>query len=360
MNKILNQYLIINYSKIILNTILIFFALGVILNLFEEIDFFKDSNESLVIPFILSLSIVPTLILELLPFIIFLSSMYFFLYLKSNKDLLNIKVLGYSNLKIISIVAFFAFMFGILVLIVVNPITSSLIKYYETEKAQYSRDVDHLVSINRNGVWIKEVETQGYKIINADNLDDEVLRNVSIYFFDKNNMIIKRIESDTALIMDSPWVLKNAYVYDFVDIENNFFEIYEFETKNNLDRINSLFRNLNILSFIDLINDYDQLNKVGYSKKLLNEQINKFISLPFFLFLMVVLASIFTIGTVNTKQNYYYIILSIFISVIIFYFKDLSIALGQTGKINLILSVWMPLMAISLFCLIGVIQINEK
>ena len=41
-------------------------------------------------------------------------------------------------------------------------------------------------------------------------------------------------------------------------------------------------------------------------------------------------------------------------------FKDLSFALSQTGKINLILSVWMPIIAIGLFCSIGVIQINEK
>jgi len=34
--------------------------------------------------------------------------------------------------------------------------------------------------------------------------------------------------------------------------------------------------------------------------------------------------------------------------------------LGQTEKISLVLSVWMPLIAISLFCSIGVIQINEK
>ena len=75
---------------------------------------------------------------------------------------------------------------------------------------------------------------------------------------------------------------------------------------------------------------------------------------------MVILSSVFTIGTLNHKQNYYYIILSILISVVIYYFKDLSFALGQTGKINLILSVWMPIIAVGLFCSIGVIQINEK
>jgi len=49
-----------------------------------------------------------------------------------------------------------------------------------------------------------------------------------------------------------------------------------------------------------------------------------------------------------------------FVSVIIFYFKDLSIALGQTERISLIFSVWMPIIALSLFCSIGLIQINEK
>ena len=42
MNKILNNYLVFNYLKIVLNTILIFLCLGVILNLFEEIEFFKN------------------------------------------------------------------------------------------------------------------------------------------------------------------------------------------------------------------------------------------------------------------------------------------------------------------------------
>ena len=117
---------------------------------------------------------------------------------------------------------------------------------------------------------------------------------------------------------------------------------------------------MNTLSFISLITNYDQLNEKGYSKKLLNKKINEFISMPIFLFLMVVLASIFTIGSIDKKQNFYYVIVSILISVIIYYFKDLSIALGQTGRISLILSIWIPLIAIGLFCSIGVIQINEK
>ena len=361
MNSVINRYLIINYTKIVLNTLLIFLALGILLNLFEEIEFFKNVNQSISLPFILSLSYVPTLIIELLPFIIFLSSMFYFLSLKSTKDLLSIKVFGYSNIKIITILSIFSFIFGVFILLAINPITSALIKYYEVEKAQYARDVDHLISVNKNGVWIKENQDSGYKIINAEKLDKDKLKKISIYIFNSNNKMTKRIEAKSALIVENPWKMKNVIIYNFVNNEEIIrLENYEFKTDKVLEKINSLYRNLNTISFIDLVVNYSKLNEKGYSKKILDEKINKLISLPFFMLLMVVLAALFTIGSLETKRNYYYIIISILISVIIYYFKDLSIALGQTGKINLTLSVWMPVITLSLFCSIGIIQINEK
>ncbi len=360
MNKIINQYLIINYSKILANSVLVFFVLGIVLNLFEEIEFFKDLGQPFGLPLILSLSFIPTLLIELLPFIVFLASVFYFLRLKSNKDLLSIKIFGYSNLKITLIVAFFTFLFGFFILFTINPITSKLIKYYETEKATHARDVVHLISINKNGIWIKEVDETGYKIISAENIENDILKNISIFVFDNSSNVLKRIESKSATISSNPWIMDDVIIFNFSDNTKNMIKTYEFKTDNVLEKINSLYRNLNTLSFLDIIKNYEQLNEIGYSKRLLNEQIHKFVSLPFFLSLMVILASIFTIGTTNPKQNYYYILLSIFVSVIIFYFKDLSVALGQTDRISLTLSVWMPVIAVGLFCSIGVIQINEK
>ena len=44
MNNIMNKYLILGFSKVIINAILIFLSLGVVLNLFEEIEFLKNSK----------------------------------------------------------------------------------------------------------------------------------------------------------------------------------------------------------------------------------------------------------------------------------------------------------------------------
>jgi lipopolysaccharide export system permease protein len=360
MNDIINKYLVLKYLKIFFNTTLIFFFLGIILNLFEEIEFFKNLNLSFTLPVILSLSYVPTLIIELLPFIVFLSSMFYFFHLKSSKELLSIKVFGYSNIKITLILSSFAFLIGLFFLLAVNPITSLLIKYYEIEKAQYSKDVDHLVSINRNGVWIKENDEFGYRIIGAKRLNNETLEDLSIFIFDNNNIIKKRINAKSALITKNPWQIENAYIYDFEVNNSFFFKNYEFTSEKIFEKISSLYKNLNTISFLDLMLNYDELNKKGYAKQLLMEKMNRFITLPFFLFLMVVLASIFTVGSLKNKQNFYYVLISIISCVVIYFFKDLSIALGQTEKISLILSVWMPIIIIFLFCLIGVIQINEK
>ena len=95
------------------------------------------------------------------------------------------KVFGYSNFKIFFILATSSFLIGWLVLFVFNPVTSKMIKYYEQTKSQYSRDIDHLVSINKNGLWIKENIKNGYRIISADKTRNEILENITIFNLDK-------------------------------------------------------------------------------------------------------------------------------------------------------------------------------
>ena len=136
-----------------------------ILNLFEEIEFFKNNNVSFLTPLMLTSIFVPSMVLKLLPFIVFISSMWFMLKIRNNKDLLTLKVYGYSNLKIFFILAFTSFILGWFILIIANPITSSMVKYYEKTKSQYARDIDHLVTFNNNGLWIKENLTKVDRII---------------------------------------------------------------------------------------------------------------------------------------------------------------------------------------------------
>ena len=109
----------------------VIYCFGVILNLFEEIEFFKNIEVSVLKPLMLTSIFVPSIIIKLLPFIVFISSMLFMVKIRNNKDLLTFKVYGFSNIKIFFILALTSFVLGWFILLVANPITSSMVKYYE-------------------------------------------------------------------------------------------------------------------------------------------------------------------------------------------------------------------------------------
>jgi|TARA_B100001059_G_C17834703_1_gene587176 lipopolysaccharide export system permease protein len=362
MNRIILDYLLKNFLKTFVIFILVFYSFGMVLNLFEEVEFFKDANVSIFIPLILTGIYVPSLIIKLLPFIIFLSSMWFLLKIRNNKDLLTLKIFGYSNMKIFFILAFSSFILGWLILIIINPITSSMSKYYEKTKSNYSRDIDHLVTFNKNGLWIKENYNNKQRIISAVKPENFELIDVVIFHLDKNSNLVEKIVSKKANIEDNTWILENVTIYrpnkGILDITK--LEIYNIESNYNYEKINNLFSNFDTMSFINLIIDYKKLLNNGYNKDYLNQNLHTLLSLPFFLFLMTALAVILTLNTIQKSDNLKFIIIGLFLTVLIFYFRDLSLALGQTDRIPLILSVWAPVIILSFFSLIGVLQINEK
>ena len=360
-NFVLNKYLINEFLKSFLNVVLLFIALGLIMNLFEEINFFRQFGTNIWVPIGLSLMVIPSMLVALLPFIIFLSSMVVFIKLKNNRDLLSIKILGYSNLKFLFLFSSTAFLLGILTLFAINPITSVVLKSYVDIKGKYDLYKNHLASITSNGIWIKEKIGNSTQIIQASSLDKNKLINVSIYRFDENNILIERIKADTSDISNSNWKSTNAIKHSFGEKnKKEFFKTLVISSNYDKEKLNSIYSNLDTVSFFKLIKNNDELIKKGYNPSLLKEKKHFYLSLPFFLILMVCLAGIFTLNDNEKKQNNYYIFLSIIVCVIIFYLKNFSTALGITERIPLIVSVWAPVIIISIFCSIGILQVHDK
>ena len=131
--------------------------------------------------------------------------MWFMMKIRNNKDLLTLKVFGYSNLKIFFILAFTSFFLGWLIIIVINPITSSMSKYYEKTKSNYSKDIDHLVSFNNNGLWIKEKNQSYQRIITASKPEDFNVFDLKIFHFDENSNLVEKIISKKANIKNKKW-----------------------------------------------------------------------------------------------------------------------------------------------------------
>ena len=358
---LINKYLGKEFIKIVINTSIIFFCLGFIMNIFEEINFFKDFNVAIITPIILSLLFVPSLLNYFFPFVILLSGIWFFLKIKKTDELTSMNVSGMSNLSVIIIPSILSIILGIFFVTALNPITSLLVKKYETVKGNYEKEQDYLATVTVNGIWIKERGLKANYMIRASRLEKENLMEVTIYEFDKDNNFTRRIEADSANITSLKWVLKNITVINSDGImltepikDPFYFSMYD------IKKIKSLYSNLDTISFWDLEHEINLLKQRGYSTREMQVKLHRSLAFPFFLLSMVLLSSVFTLGTTFKENNWTYVFLTITASIVIFFFNDFSAALGKTDKLPIELSVWMPIAIIFVFSLVGIIHANQK
>ena len=362
MHKILFSYLLNKYLKTLVKVFLFFYSFGVILNLFEEIEFFKNIEVSFLTPLMLTILFIPGMIINLLPFIIFVASMKFLVDIRNNKDLLTMKIFGYSNFKIFLILSLVSFMLGWIILFFINPLTSTMSKFYEKTKSQYSRDIDHLVTFNNNGLWIRENLATGSRIVTASKYNDENLYDVKIYNLNKDFKLKEKIFSKSVNISSNEWKLSDVTILNITNFQNKITQLenYSLNSIYTYDKIINLFKNFETLSFVDLLVNFDELINQGYNKIFLKQSLHSMLSMPFFLFIMTALSSILVMHTLKKSNNMKFILAGIILCVIIFYLKDLSVALGQTNRIPLTLATWIPVIVIGMFSSIGILQINEK
>ncbi len=358
---VVNKYLVKEFSKVIINTVLIFFCLGLTMNLFEEINFFKDFDVGIYMPIFLSIIIVPSLLYNMFPFIILLSGMWFFLKMKKSDEVTAMKISGMSNFSIMLIPCLLVIVIGIFFITSVNPVTSVLVKKYEITKGAYERDHDYLATITENGIWIKEKILNNNNIIRSGNLKNDNLINVSIYEFNSNGNFVRRIEADSANIKTLKWTLKNVTI---VDSSGNFLspapEDLYYMSSYDLKKIKSLYSNLDTISFWNIKGEIELLEKRGYSTKQMETKLHRSLAFPFFLLAMVLLSGVFTLGMRFRENNLTYMFITIIACVLIYFFNDFSAALGKAEKLTVEVAVWMPIVIIFIFSTVGVIYANQK
>ena len=250
---------------------------------------------------------------------------------------------------------------GIFFLTSINPITSLLVKKYETIKGSYERDKDYLAAITINGIWIKEKNLEINNIIRSSSLEGEKLINVTIYEFDQNNNFTRRIEAESANISSTKWSLKNVRIIsNDGKIISEHLKNYSYISLYDVQKINSLYSNLDTISFWSIANEIKLLEERGYSTREMETKLQRSYAFPFFLLSMILLSSVFILGMKFKENNWTYVFIAIIASVLIYFFNDFSAVLGKTEKLPMEVAVWMPIAIIFVFSAVGIIHANQK
>jgi lipopolysaccharide export LptBFGC system permease protein LptF len=84
-----------------------------------------------------------------------------------NNEVTPMSLSGFSKNFITLVPGIFSLILGILIVLILSPITSELSKYYETVKTKYSAN-ENLIIMSDTGIWIKENKNDNTNIIRAD------------------------------------------------------------------------------------------------------------------------------------------------------------------------------------------------
>jgi len=353
------KYLTVLFLKKIFYVLIIFYCLVFILNLFEEISFFKNLPINKFKLIIITFLNIHSTIFIIFPFIFLIAVQLFFIEINEKYELDLLKVNGLTNLKIISIIGVVSFVLGIIILITFYNISAKLKFLYLDTKNSFSVDDKYLAVINENGLWIKDSVANMTLIINAKKINNESIEDVIINVFDEQFELKKTIKSSNANIKNNYWKLNDTVIFienEVLEEEDNFL-IYSNFT---IDRVSRLFKDLSSLNLFELLKlkaDYKSLN---YDSDEVDLYLKKIFVFPIQITVMALISSMIMLNIKSNKTNTGYLLIGIMCSVIIYYINMVFGVLATSKIIPVNLSIFIPMIIIFGFTLMGFIRINER
>jgi lipopolysaccharide export system permease protein len=364
MLKSINRYIIHEYIKSLFVVIAAMLAIILLINLLDEFNFFKSKKDVKFIIFIIfTILKIPNVLINLFPFIVLFAGIVFYLKIYNHNEVISLRVMGYSNIQIILIPALTSFVIGYVIVFLIVPFSSSMLRYYEVLRSEYN-ETKNLVFINETGIWILDKNEKEKNIIRIEkiNKDFSTVNQVTIYNYDSSNNFIKRVDAEEGIIKDKNWQLNKVHIISANKKGNkeNYFNNYDYASNININELKNVYKNTETTSLLDINKEMSILEDKGYSTIDLRIRYQKLISFPIYLLAMSILSGLMIINLGKTSNYLKYGSYGVIISIIIYFLNDLSITIAKSGIISVDFSVWIPIFLIILINLVGITQVNAK
>jgi len=336
--KKINFYLFTLASKYILINLIIIAILVLFLNLLEISRILEKENTTLGFFLLLSLLKLPTIISEIIPFVVILSIAFLFKNLITNNELISIRNMGFSILDIFKPIAIAIFLIGLFTLFFINPLAANFENNFNNLTSIKYPNMYSIKFINE-GMWIKNISEDNNKNyiniskINLDNMNAEEIKILNI-----NNKFNKIIIAEKGEIIDKIFKLQNVSI---LNINNDKFEKVEFY---------NLILNFDKSNIIDSILNFKFIPFYKYKKHVNNlKKFNLHSSEVSLYYLSEILKPIFLViigftvmgfsGKFKRNENFFKVLfISILIGFLIFLLKEIVTALTTTMEISFIFS----------------------
>jgi lipopolysaccharide export system permease protein len=364
MLKSINKYIINEYIKSLFVVMAVMLSIVLLINLLDEFNFFKSKKDLKFIFFIIfTILKTPNVLINLFPFIVLFGGIVFYLKIYNHNEVISLRVMGYSNIQIILIPALTSFVIGYVIVFLIVPFSSSMLRYYEDLRSEYN-ETKNLVFVNETGIWILDKNEKEKNIIRIEkiNKDFSVVSQITIYNYDASNNFIRRIDATEGNVKDKNWLLNKVNIISINKKNNkdNYLNNYNYTSNVNISELKNVYKNTETTSLLDINKEMLILEDKGYSTIDLRIRYQKLISFPIYLLAMSILSGLMIINLGKTSNYLKYGSYGVIISIIIYFLNDLSITIAKSGIISVDFSVWIPIFLIILINLVGITQVNAK
>ena len=272
----------------------------------------------------------PFLINEITPFIIIISTSFFFKTLIDNNELISMRNVGLSILNIFYPVGLAIFTLGILSLLILNPISSIFMNYYNQIDNKAS-NTSNIIKLDDGNIWIKNKFNNRILYINAKNMNmqemkmeeimiiDNAINNSKIYFSSEGELKEKNLSLNN---VEEIIIEKNiTKTYDKKDISINFTQ---------QDILNSV----KYYKYTPFFNYWSYSNSMKKLSYLSTDIVLYFFSELFKPFLLLSIGYVVSGFVAKFKRNYSFfktIFISVIIGFIIFLIDKLIYSMDTSG-----------------------------
>jgi lipopolysaccharide export system permease protein len=335
-------YICRNFLYSILTVLVICIILTYLIDLSELLK--RTSNNSINFSIVTRLALykLPNTSEQLFPIAILFGSMATLFKLSKNNEIIAAKASGMSIWQIVFPGLIVAFVMGLLTITLYNPISSKWSESYQMLDAETFKDgISIASSRHKRGLWVNQKNADGFAIIHAKKSIKKNIEliGVNAFQYNKENMLVLRIDSDTAILENGHWNMKNSRLIDN-NLKQYHLDNYLLETYLSKQEVKENISLASTVSFWKLRKTIKQLEVSGISAIKYIVHLNFLIALPALFCSMVLIAATFSMQSFRMKNIMVMIISGIIIGFLLFIINFVSKMFGNAGILPPIIAAW--------------------
>jgi lipopolysaccharide export system permease protein len=302
----------------------------------------------------------PHLVQQILPFCVLLGATLAFWRLARANELVVTRAAGISAWQILAPATAIALLVGVVQITLFNPLASAMLSKFEQLETRYLKRSVSLLSVSSTGLWLRQSDAAGQSVIHAGHVaqSDMSLHEVIIFLFEGNDHFISRIDAEDAKLKDGYWDIRNAWISS-PNKRPYYLAKHRLDTNLTLNKILDSFASPETLSFWQLREFIERLEKAGFSGHRHKLYLHSLLASPFLLAAMILVAAIFALRTSSRAGAAFSISGAVLCGFLLYFMSDLVYALGLSASIPPLLAAWTPAGVSTLLGLTALFHIED-